>query len=164
MSFGLVTNPFGGTNDLVKMNPPIESPNLIEPAGPTDPEVTVVSLQSPDGRPIALLADYSLHYVGTSHDEEISADYYGAFADRIQQVLGAGRHDPPFIALLANGTSGDINNLNLARLLQLPRSPSRLQNPRHRDGALCEAARNGPPIFTNLPTRRCLMKFLKMPS
>jgi neutral ceramidase len=108
-------NPFGGTNDLVKMNPPIESPNLIEPAGPTDPEIAVVSLQSPDGRPVALLANYSLHYVGTDRDEEVSADYYGAFADRIEQLLGADRQDPPFVALLSNGTSGNINNINFRK-------------------------------------------------
>jgi hypothetical protein len=108
----VLTDPFGGTNDLVKMNPPIESPNLIEPAGPTDPEVSIVSVQSPEGRPIALLANYSLHYVGTGRDNDISADYYGAFADRIQQLLGADRLDPPFVAMLSNGTSGNINNIN----------------------------------------------------
>ena len=108
-------NPFGGTNDLVKMNPPIESPNLLEPAGPTDPEVSIVSVQSPEGRPIALLANYSLHYVGTGRDNDISADYYGAFADRIQQLLGADRLDPPFVAMLSNGTSGNINNINFRK-------------------------------------------------
>jgi neutral ceramidase len=105
-------NPFGGTNDLVKMNPPITGPDLVEPAGPTDPEVSVISVQSLEGRPIALLANYSLHYVGTARGNDISADYYGAFADRIQQLLGADRLDPPFVAMLANGTSGDINNIN----------------------------------------------------
>jgi len=108
-------NPFGGTNDLVKMNPPHASPDLVEPVGPTDPEVSVVSVQSPEGRAIALLANYSLHYVGTSRGNDISADYYGAFADRIQQLLGADRLDPPFVAMLANGTSGDINNINFRR-------------------------------------------------
>jgi hypothetical protein len=115
-------NPFGGTNDLVKMNPPIESPDLVEPAGPTDPEVAIVSVQSPDGRPIAVLANYSLHYVGTGRDSEISADYYGAFADRIQQLLGADRQQPPFVALLSNGTSGDINNVNF-RQKRAPQPP-----------------------------------------
>jgi neutral ceramidase len=105
-------NPFRGTNDLVRMNPPVESPNLLEPAGPTDPEVSIVSVQSPEGRPIALLANYSLHYVTTGRDNDISADYYGAFADRIQQLLGADRLDPPFVAMLSNGTSGNINNIN----------------------------------------------------
>ena len=105
-------NPFGGTNDLVKMNPPVESPDLVEPAGPTDPDVSILAVQSPEGRPIALLANYSLHYVGTSRGNDISADYYGAFCDRLRQLLGADRLDPPFVALLANGTSGDINNVN----------------------------------------------------
>lgn len=115
-------NPFGGTNDLVKMNPPIASPNLVEPAGPTDPEVAVVCVQSADGRPIALLANYSLHYVGTGRDWEVSADYYGAFAERIGQLLGADRLDPPFVALLSNGTSGDINNINF-RQKRAPQPP-----------------------------------------
>jgi len=108
-------NPFGGTNDLVKMNPPVESPDLLEPAGPTDPDVSILAVQSPEGRPIALLANYSLHYVGTSRGNDISADYFGAFCDRIQQLLGADRQDPPFVALLSNGTSGDINNLNFRK-------------------------------------------------
>jgi len=111
----IAPNPFGGTGDLVKMNPPIESPDLIEPAGPTDPEVAVVAVQSPAGRPIALLANYSLHYVGTDRDWEASADYFGAFADRIGQLLGADPQDPPFVALLSNGTRGDINNINFRK-------------------------------------------------
>lgn len=116
----IAPNPFGVTNDLVKMNPPVESPNLLEPAGPTDPELSVLSVQTSDGRPLALLANYSLHYVGTSRGNDISADYFGAFCDRIQQLLGADRQDPPFVALLSNGTSGDVNNINFRQ-----KAPSR---------------------------------------
>jgi hypothetical protein len=108
-------NPFGGTNDQVKMNPPMESADLVEPAGPIDPEVALLSVQFADGRPLALLANYSLHYVGTGSDDEISADYYGAFAERIAQLLGADHQDPPFVALLSNGTSGNINNINFRK-------------------------------------------------
>lgn len=105
-------NPFGGTNDVVRMNPPVESPDLIEPAGPTDPEVSVLAVQTVEGSPLALLANYSLHYVGGVPGTDISADYFGAFCDRIQQLLKPDRSDPPFVALLSNGTSGDINNIN----------------------------------------------------
>jgi hypothetical protein len=108
----IATTPLGGTNDLVKMNPAVASPDLIEPAGPTDPQVCILSVQSSEGKQIALLANYSLHYVGTSRDKDVTADYYGAFCDRIKELLGAQRQDPPFVALLANGTSGDINNIN----------------------------------------------------
>ena len=105
-------NPFGGTNDLVRTNPGVGNPNLVEPAGPTDPQVWFISAQSTNGRPIALYADYSLHYVGGVGGGHISADYYGAFAGHIQELLGADRLDPPFVGMMANGTSGDINNIN----------------------------------------------------
>ena len=55
-----VVNPFG-EKDLVKMNPGVANPDLVEPAGPTDPEVSFISVQSTSGKPIALLANYSLH-------------------------------------------------------------------------------------------------------
>jgi hypothetical protein len=104
-------NPFGG-EDKVLMNPGIGNPNLMEPAGPTDPEVSVVSLISLDGRPIALLANYSLHYVGGTGNGEVSADYFGMFANRMQQLVKADNQHPPFVAIMSNGTSGNINNVN----------------------------------------------------
>jgi len=108
-----VPNPFGGT-DQAKMNPGHRRPGLLKPAGPVDPEVCFLSLQAADGRPIALLANYSLHYVGNTGRQTISADYFAAFADRIQQLLGADRLSPPFVGILSNGTSGDVNNINYA--------------------------------------------------
>ncbi len=104
-------NPFGGT-DRVRMNPPRNHPNLIEPAGPTDPEVSFISVRSREGRPIALLANYSLHYVGGVPGGHVSADYFAIFADRLQQLLGADRQTPPFVGIMTNGTSGDINNID----------------------------------------------------
>jgi len=106
-------DPFGGT-DQVKMNPGHQRPGLLKPSGPVDPEICFLSVQAVDGRPIALLANYSLHYVGGVGQGDISADYFGAFADRIQQLLGADRLAPPFVGILSNGTSGNINNINYA--------------------------------------------------
>jgi neutral ceramidase len=108
-------NPFGGF-DQVRMNPGAGNPDLLEPAGPTDPGVSVVSVQSADGRPVALLANYSLHYVGGVGPGHISADYFGVFCDRVQELLKADREDPPFVAMLSNGTSGDVNNINFRSL------------------------------------------------
>jgi len=34
------------------------------------------------------------------------------FAERTAELLKAGRQDPPFVALMSNGTSGNINNVN----------------------------------------------------
>jgi hypothetical protein len=104
-------NPFGGV-DQVRMNPPVGHPDLIEPAGPTDPEINFISVRSADGRHIALLANYSLHYVGGVPTGQISADYFGVFAERMKELLGARKQDPPFVGILSNGTSGNINNIN----------------------------------------------------
>ncbi len=105
-------NPFGGV-DTVRMNPPSNKPEeLLKPAGPTDPEISFLSVQAKSGRPIALLANYSLHYVGGVPIGVISGDYFGVFDRRIGEMLGAERSDPPFVGVMSNGTSGDINNIN----------------------------------------------------
>lgn len=71
-------NPFG-SSDLVKMNPPAGSPNLTEPAGPTDPTASFIAVREPNGTMISVFAAYSLHYVGGGGAADISADYYGVF-------------------------------------------------------------------------------------
>lgn len=114
-------NPFGGV-DRVRMNPPVASPELLEPAGPTDPEIVFLSVQTAAGRPLALVANYSLHYVGGVPAADISADYFGVFAMRIEELLGAEKQDPPFVGILTNGTSGDVNNVDF-RTKRPPRAP-----------------------------------------
>src|SRR5206468_10143809 len=92
----LNTDPFGGTTDKVKMNPGYQNPGLFEPAGPVDPEVSVLSVRTADDRPLALYANYSLHYVGDL--PALSADYFGVFADAIGRDLKAG---PGFVGILS---------------------------------------------------------------
>jgi hypothetical protein len=105
----IAADPFGRTTDTVKMNPGYQATGLVEPAGPVDPEVSVLSVRTRDGKPLALLANYSLHYVGGV--EPLSADYFGAFAERVGELLKAG---PEFVGIMSNGTSGDVNNINFA--------------------------------------------------
>ena len=98
-------NPFGG-QDRAVMNPGSElRPRLAGPAGPTNPDVYCLSVQAADGRQIALMANYWLHYVGGVDREDLSADYFGEFCRRIEQALGA-----PCVGILANGPCGDVNN------------------------------------------------------
>lgn len=107
----MTANPFGEL-DLVRMNPPAGSDTLVEPAGPVDPELTFVALREIDGTPLALWASYSLHYVGGDRRGEISADYYGMFCEELARRLSPEPRDPPFVGMLSNGTSGDVNNIN----------------------------------------------------
>lgn len=104
-------NPFGGV-DQVRMNPPRAAATLVKPAGPIDPEIPFISVQASNGRPLAVLAAYSLHYVGGVQRGVVSADYFGEFARRLGELLDADRQDPPFVGIMANGTSGDINNID----------------------------------------------------
>ena len=104
-------DPFGATTDRVRMNPPFGSPDLVRPSGPVDPEVAILSVQSANGEPIALLANYSLHYVGGIPPGQVSADYFGEFARIIGDRIGAGEE---FVGVLSNGTSGNINNLDFS--------------------------------------------------
>jgi len=123
-------DPFGETTDQVRMNPPRGRDVLDRPAGPTDPEICFLTVRTPQGRPLALLANYSLHYVGGVPGGGVSSDYFGEFAQQIEMRLfpapGRGpqadvsgpREEPlrdtlpPFVGILSNGTSGDINNIN----------------------------------------------------
>ncbi|WP_435021144.1 hypothetical protein TA3x_002208 [Tundrisphaera sp. TA3] len=104
-------NPFG-EQDTAMMNPGYNRPGLSEPAGPTDPQVSFVSIRSTSGRPIALMANYSLHYIGGVPQGHISADYFAAFARHIARKLDAERLEPPFVGIMTNGTSGDCNNVD----------------------------------------------------
>ena len=113
--------PFGVTTDKVKMNPGSGDPNLVEPAGPTDPAVCFIALREPAGRLISVFSAYSLHYVGNVGEGHISADYYGMYCEALKKLQQSSDSDPPFVAMMANGTSGDINNINF--LTPRPRTP-----------------------------------------
>ena len=105
-------NPFGRL-DKVKMNPGAEKDNLIEPAGPVDPTISIIALREPGGRLISVYSAYSLHYVGGVGPGHISADYYGMYCEAMKRLIGGSdQDDPPFVAMMANGTSGDANNIN----------------------------------------------------
>ena len=106
-------DPFGKTTDRVQMNPGAGNPNLVEPAGPVDPDVTVLFAETPFDRPIGMLANYALHYVGGVGGGHVSADYFGAFAGEVKKLMDADRANPPFVAMMSNGASGDINNINV---------------------------------------------------
>jgi neutral ceramidase len=111
-------NPFGEM-DKVKMNPSNSPDVLDKPAGPTDPDISVVSVIDAKRKPLALFANYSLHYVGAIPAGQVSADYYGEFARLMPARLGAGEG---FVAAMSNGTSGDINNTPFATS-RPPREP-----------------------------------------
>ncbi len=96
------TDPTGRQTIRAMMHPGHQNPEYIGPCGPADPEVSVLAVQSLDGKPMALVANYSMHYFGAG---AISADYYGDFSRIVSQQLADG--DESFVAMMSHGTSGD---------------------------------------------------------
>lgn len=95
-------DPFGERTIRANMHPGYLNPDVLAPAGPVDPGLTLLSVQAvKENKPIALFANYSMHYYGAS---PVSADYFGRFARKITQMIGAG---PEFVAMMSQGTSGD---------------------------------------------------------
>lgn len=129
-------NPFGVAGEQVRMNPGVGNPDLDRPAGPTDPEIFVLAVQHTTGAPLALLANYSLHYVGGEGPNHVSADYYGYFAQRVTGLLGAHEAEPPFVAMMSNGTSGDCNNINFREPSPARSAYEQMRNVGHRAAAV----------------------------
>ena len=100
----MLTDPFGEVTVRANMHPGHQNPDAIGPSGPSDPGLTLLAVQSPDGRPIAVLANYSMHYFGAP---AVSADYYGLFAEKLGPLIGAADAKPAFVGIMSQGTSGD---------------------------------------------------------
>jgi hypothetical protein len=100
----MLTDPFGNRSVRANMHPGYQNPDAICPSGPSDPDITVLAFQSLDGRPLAVLANYSMHYYDSPL---LSADYYGRFAARVAALMAPAPADRGFVAIMSQGTSGD---------------------------------------------------------
>lgn len=99
-------NPVSHTTDAIKTNPIGIEEYIIEPIAETDPELSYLAINNLKGECISIYANYSLHYVGDWENGTISADYYGYFAQYLENHLNTADQ---FVAMMSNGTSGDIN-------------------------------------------------------
>ena len=102
----MLVDPFGERSVRANMHPGYQNPDCIGPAGPADPGLSLLAVQSIQGRPLAVLANYSMHYVGAP---PVSADYYGAFCGKMAQLVGGPQADSPVVAMISQGTSGDLH-------------------------------------------------------
>ena len=101
----------GRDSNIVAMNPGHDSPFKIRQTSEVDPTIPILAIRSTDGSPIALLASFSTHYAGAP---AISSDYFGVVVKELAREL---RPDSPdsFVAIMANGTSGDTNCIDFSR-------------------------------------------------
>src|SRR5262245_7819652 len=116
-------DPFGKSGEAVRMNPGFDKNINDRPSGPIDPQISLLAVQNLDGTPIAVLANYSLHYVGGVGQEDLSADYFAEFANLMAQKTGSANVTPPFVGIMSNGTSGNINNTNFGAESRVSKPP-----------------------------------------
>lgn len=107
----LIQDPFGHWTARAHMHPGHQSPDALGPSGPVDPELSLLAVRHTDGRPLALLANFSMHYVGSPL---LSSDYFGRFARHFAQRIGVSP-DSGFVAMMSQGTSGDTMGLDYGR-------------------------------------------------
>jgi len=106
-----LVDPFGVRSVHANMHPGYENPDMTMQTGPKDAMLTVLAVQGVDGTPIALVANYAMHYFNS---KPISSDYFGEFAAQFSARIGAPRD---YVAMLSQGVSGDLMWMDYARPL-----------------------------------------------
>jgi hypothetical protein len=98
----IVKDPFGNLTVRANMHAGAKWDDAVGEAGPEDPDLSLISIQTKEGKPLAVLANFSMHYFG---DKDISADYFGLFSEGLKQ-----RIDPEgkMVGIMSHGCSGDI--------------------------------------------------------
>ena len=100
-------DPFGNRTARASMHPGYLPETATGETGPEDPELGIVAFQALDGRPIAVMGNFSMHYYG---DKAISADYFGLFSEGLKQRIApnAPEGKPEFVGMMSHAPSGDI--------------------------------------------------------
>ncbi len=109
------TDPFGERTVRAMMHPGYQNPQYLGPAGPVDSQLSLLSIQTAEGQPRCLLANYSMHYFGAG---DFSADYFGDFAREIESRLRSSleiQADMSPMAIMSQGTSGDQHWMDYSR-------------------------------------------------
>lgn len=95
-------DPFGNKTVRATMHAGRNLDDVTGESGPEDPDLQLISFQSLDGKPIAVLANFSMHYFS---DRDISADYFGWFCNGLKNEIAPGTG---FVGIMSHGCSGDI--------------------------------------------------------
>ncbi len=91
----------------VKTNPGKMNPDIVQPAGPTDPDVAVLYFDTAESKPLATYVNFAMHLdtVGGTH---FSADYAYTLAKLLSAIK-----TPEMLTLFTIGAAGDINHIDV---------------------------------------------------
>lgn len=93
----------------VGWNPGKLNPNIWRPAGPTDPTLPVLYIETPDGKPIASYVNFSMHQ-DTTGGLKFSEDFSYALGKILRMAKGK-----DLVSMFTIGCAGDINHLDFSR-------------------------------------------------
>jgi hypothetical protein len=105
----ITLDPFGNPTMRANMHAGANSDNVTGESGPEDPDLSIIAFKSLKGRPVAVLANFSMHYF--SGVEALHPDYFGLFCNGFQEHVATPEvksDAPPFVAIMSHGCSGDI--------------------------------------------------------
>jgi neutral ceramidase len=95
-------------NGKVAFNPGQLNPNIVRPAGPSDPDVGILLARDlKDKRPFVGATVFAMHS-DTVGGTEYSADYAFYIQETLRQAFGK-----EFISAFGAGTCGDLNHINV---------------------------------------------------
>jgi hypothetical protein len=96
-----------------RTNPGKLNPDVVRPAGPIDPALSIVYFESLDKKPVAILVNFALH-VAIVGGNRFSSDFPGVMSELIGKIKGE-----EFVTIFTNGTSGNINHVDVSNPDQL---------------------------------------------
>lgn len=94
--------------------PGIMNPDNIRPAAGIDPEVGVIRIDTPDGKPIAVLTNFANHLDCAGGGYKYCADYPGELSRQVKAALGN-----DVISIFMNGCCGDITHVDYSGFFPL---------------------------------------------
>ena len=89
-------------------NPGKCNPDMLHPAGPTDPEVAVIAVRDQNGNLLGMIANFTCHST-ILWQNEFSPDYCGYWEKQLQA-----RHGQNATLVFLNGACGDINQIDFS--------------------------------------------------
>lgn len=94
-------------DQTVSWNPRKQHPDIVRPAGPIDPDVSVLYFETPKRQPLATYVNFAMH-PDTVGGQGISADYPGVLSRLLAECK-----DSNMLTVFANGCCGNLNHRDI---------------------------------------------------
>ena len=108
-----------------RTNPGRLNPDMLRPAGPTDPEVSFLLVKDTDGKPLGAIGNFTCHST-VFWEEKFTPDYCVYWQRALRKSYGE-----EFTLVFTNGACGDINQVDFTK------------NPDNKEKGLSHAVRMG---------------------